>query len=385
MRIKKIMFAQGNRVTPDKVFHNGKIVTVDEDFHVQQAFAVQGEKFIAVGTNARVKKLAGKKTRLVDLKGATVIPGMSDSHDHMFNTCRFMWRGVDMIGVTSLAELQSRLKKAVELPSPARWCSQRSAGRSILRRRAKTLDQISAEIPIVLIGTRRGVAVYNSAALKLAGISKENPTFAGMPVPKDDSGESTGASPGFPANMHLLAKLLPPLSQAEEEEVIIRGWQERHALGITSIRELSIWPDAVQAYYRVWRQGRLTGRVAMGIEFPDQANTGKHLELMGIAVPFGDEWLRMESTGEEPWTPGAMANQPYTELMLTLNRLGWRPCPPRECRCAPGDQFRRYHEPDPRCLRGGRPCRDRSRRNGGISSMCPSPHRSRSPGWPSWG
>jgi predicted amidohydrolase YtcJ len=117
------------------------------------------------------------------------------------------------------------------------------------------------------------------------------------------------------------------MSPAEEEDVIIRGMKERHALGITSIRELAVWPDAVQAYYRVWRQGKLTGRVALGIEFPDPANTARNLELMGVAVPFGDHWLRMDSSGEEPWIPGVMAKQPYTELMLTLNRLGWRPTP----------------------------------------------------------
>jgi predicted amidohydrolase YtcJ len=320
-------FAQGNICPSNAVFFNGKIVTVDKGFTVQQAFAIQDDKFTAVGTNARIRKLAGKGTCLVDLKGATVIPGLSDNHDHLFNACRFMWRGVDMIGVTSLAELQSRLKKAVTTARPGEVVFTTLGWTINPRPTCKDLDQVSAGTPIVLISNRRGIAVYNSAALKEAGISKENPIFAGMPVPKDASGEFTGAAPGYPASIHLLAKLLPPMSQAEEEEVIIRGWRERHALGITSIRELAIWPEAVQAYYRVWHQGRLTGRVAMGIEFPDQANTAKNLELMGVAVPFGDHWLRIESSSEEPWTPGSMANQPYTELMLTLNRLGWRPAP----------------------------------------------------------
>ena len=321
------VFAQGSPGVPDAIFYNGKVVTVDADFHVQQAFAVQGEKFIAVGTNAGIRKMAGKGTRLVDLKGATVIPGLSDNHDHMFNACRFMWRGVDMIGVKSPAEMESRLKKAVAAAKPGQVVFTTLGWAVNPRPTRKTLDQISAEVPIVLLGSRRGVAVYNSAALKLAGISNENPTFAGMPMPKDASGELTGANPGFPAAMHLLANLLPPMSQEEEERVIVRGLQERHALGITSIRDLAVWPDAVHAYYRLWRKGRLTGRVAIGIEFPDQPNTGKNLELMGLGVPFGDEWLRLDSTGEEPWTPGAMANKPYTELMLTLNRLGWRPTP----------------------------------------------------------
>jgi predicted amidohydrolase YtcJ len=63
---------------------------------------IKEDKFIAVGTNRKVKALADKETRLVDLKGAMVIPGFADMHDHLFNACRFMWRGVDMIGVTSL-------------------------------------------------------------------------------------------------------------------------------------------------------------------------------------------------------------------------------------------------------------------------------------------
>ncbi len=320
-------FSEGNPGTPDVVFYNGKVVTVDADFHVQQAFAVKGEKFIAVGTNQKVKALAGKGTRLVDLKGATVTPGLTDMHDHLFNSCRFMWRGVDMIGVTSLAELQSRLRKAVKAAKPGQvvfttlgWTVRPAPTR-------RDLDQVSAETPIVLIGNRRAVAVYNSAALKLAGISNENSTFVGVPVPKDASGEPTGASPDYPAALHLLAKVVPPMSPAEEEEVIIRGWQERHALGITSIRELAVWPDVVRAYYRVWRQGRLMGRVAYGIEFPDQENTAKYIENMGISHPFGDHWLRIDSTGEEPWTPATMALKPYTELVLTLNRLDWRPCP----------------------------------------------------------
>jgi predicted amidohydrolase YtcJ len=245
----------------------------------------------------------------------------------MFNSCRLMWRGVDMIGVTSMTEMQNRLKKAVAAAKPGQVVFTTLGWTINPRPTRKDLDQISTKNPIVLVGSRRGVAVYNSAALEKAGITKENPTFAGMPVPKDASGEFTGASPGFPAAMHLMAKLLPPMSQDEEEQVIVRGLQERNALGITSIRELAVWPDVVQAYYRLWRKGRLTGRVGIGIEFPDQANTIKNLELMGISVPFGDEWLRYDSQGEEPWTPGAMANKPYTDVMLALNRLGWRPSP----------------------------------------------------------
>src|SRR3954471_24476309 len=71
---------------PDTVFYNGKIITVDSAFSVQQAFAVNGESITAVGTNAKIRAMAGKATRQIDLGGAAVIPGLSDNHDHLYNS-----------------------------------------------------------------------------------------------------------------------------------------------------------------------------------------------------------------------------------------------------------------------------------------------------------
>ena len=89
----------GNFSTPDSIFYNGKIVTVDAGANIQQAFAVKGEEFLAVGTTAKIRALAGKNTRLVDLRGSTVIPGLADDHHHVYASARVTWRGVDMVGV----------------------------------------------------------------------------------------------------------------------------------------------------------------------------------------------------------------------------------------------------------------------------------------------
>ena len=66
---------QGSNAPPDTIFYNGKIITVDSGFTIQQAFAVRGDLYVAVGTNAEVQALAGENTRLVDLRGSAVIPG----------------------------------------------------------------------------------------------------------------------------------------------------------------------------------------------------------------------------------------------------------------------------------------------------------------------
>jgi predicted amidohydrolase YtcJ len=339
MRLKRLTFAvlfltagsafaqQRNLAAPDAIFYNGKIVTVDAGFSVQQAFAVKGEDFVAVGTNVKVRALAVKGTRLIDLRGSTVIPGLTDNHDHLWDAGKYLRHGVEMVGVTSLVEMQSRLRQAVAAAKPGETVFTTTGWRVQPGPTRKDLDQVSSEVPIVVIGSRRGNAALNSAALKLAGITKENPLYAGSPVRTDPSGEPTGAPPGYPAAIELVDKLLPALSLAEQDEIITKGEQERNALGITSIRELQAWPEAVQAYSRLWHQGKLTLRLAMGIEFQDQASTAKNLELLGVAVPFGDHWMRMDSVGEEPWAPGTMPAKPYTDLLLVMNRLGWRPAP----------------------------------------------------------
>src|SRR5712691_3929099 len=100
---------QGINAPPDTIFYNGKIITVDSGFTIQQAFAVSSDLYVAVGTNAAIRALAGENTRLVDLRGSAVIPGLSDNHDHLYNSEKVM-RGIDLVGATSTAEVLRRLR-----------------------------------------------------------------------------------------------------------------------------------------------------------------------------------------------------------------------------------------------------------------------------------
>ncbi|MFM5944274.1 MAG: hypothetical protein ACKO9G_13020, partial [Dolichospermum sp.] len=69
----------------DLIFYNGKILTVDRDFSIQQAVAIQDTKILAVGSNETIKRLAGENTTQINLNGKTVIPGLNDSHHHFMN------------------------------------------------------------------------------------------------------------------------------------------------------------------------------------------------------------------------------------------------------------------------------------------------------------
>jgi predicted amidohydrolase YtcJ len=315
---------QGTDAQPDAIFYNGKIITVDSGFTIAQAFAIRGDKYVAVGTDAAVRPLAGANTRLVDLQGAAVIPGLSDNHDHLYNSAKVM-RGIDLVGATSTAEVVRRLRDGFGKAKPGETVFGSVGWRAPLTR--KDLDQISADVPIVALRARRGAAVMNSAALKKAGISKDVQSYMGKEVPKDSSGELTGETPDYPAGLLVVDKVVPLPTPGEEEQWIEAGQKQRNALGITSIRDLSNWPYGMRAFVRMWRQGRLTVRVSIGLELAvsDPADLARQ---QMVTPGFGDHWLRIDSAGERPHPPeGDATVEEYKALMLELNRLGWRHSP----------------------------------------------------------
>jgi hypothetical protein len=118
---------QGINVPPDTIFFNGKIITVDSGFAIQQAFAVRGEEYAALGTNAAIRALAGANTRLVDLKGSAVIPGLTDNHDHLYNSAKVM-RGIDLVGRPRARRWSGGFETGSPEPSRVKPFSEASGG-----------------------------------------------------------------------------------------------------------------------------------------------------------------------------------------------------------------------------------------------------------------
>jgi predicted amidohydrolase YtcJ len=316
---------QGTNAPPDAIFYNGKIITVDPGFTIGQAFAVRGDVYVAVGTNTAIQALAGDNTRLVDLKGAAVVPGLSDNHDHLYNSEKVM-RGIDLVGATTTQEVLRRLGDGLAKAKAGETVFGSVGWRAPLTK--NDLDQLSTDVPIVALRGRRGAAVFNSAALKKAGIARDMQSYMGKRVPKDNNGDLTGELPDWPAGLYAIDKVVPPPTPEEEDQMIAHGQQQRNALGITSIRDLSNWPPGMRAFVRMWRQGRLTVRVSMGVDLPDADDPAGLLRAQGVTPGFGDHWLRIDSAGEQPNPPnGNATQQQYTSLMLELNRLGWRHSP----------------------------------------------------------
>src|SRR5438445_12094512 len=104
--------------TADTILLNGKVLTVDPQFSIQEAIAIRDGKISAVGKTADVRKLAGPRTRVTDLQGRTVIPGLIDSHLHAIRAGRAFGYEVNWVGATTLAEALGRIHDAAQKKKP---------------------------------------------------------------------------------------------------------------------------------------------------------------------------------------------------------------------------------------------------------------------------
>ena len=96
----------------DTVLVNGRIVTVDAQASVREALAIRGDRVVALGASADIRRLAGPATRVIDLQGRTVIPGLIDSHLHAIRAALSFATEVNWIGARSLAEALGRIRDA---------------------------------------------------------------------------------------------------------------------------------------------------------------------------------------------------------------------------------------------------------------------------------
>src|SRR2546423_1468627 len=105
----------------DTILVNGKVVTVDAQSSIRSAIAIREGRIAAVGSDADIRKLAGPRTRTIDLQGRTVIPGLIDSHMHATRAALSFSTEVNWIGATSLADALNRLRQAAMKARPGAW------------------------------------------------------------------------------------------------------------------------------------------------------------------------------------------------------------------------------------------------------------------------
>lgn len=237
----------------DSVYINGNIYTMDEDQSSVTALAVKGQKLIYVGNDATAKNYIGNNTKVVDLKGKTVIPGLLEGHMHL------PMLGENLMKVDAFwkpkAEIIAAVKAEVAKVQPGEWITGFGWNNTIWEDKAyptkEDLDAVAPNNPVVLDRTDGHMIWVNSKALEMAGITKDTKNPQGGEILKDASGNPTGCltdTAGEPVQ-----KIIPTLSEDREKEAILKAQSQLLSYGFTSIMDAGSNMKMINMYHDLYK------------------------------------------------------------------------------------------------------------------------------------
>ena len=315
--------ARAGTTPADLILANGKIITVDPAFTIAQAIAIAGDRILAVGPDAGMAAMAGPATRVVDLKGKAVIPGITDGHAHMD---REALRNVfPALGpVRSIRDIQDRIAELARAKQPGEWIVSMPIGdppyyfdvpESLAEKRWPTrqeLDAAAPENPVFIRsiwgywrGTFPLVSCANTEALRRAGITRDTVSPVDtVKIEKDANGDPTGVF--VEREMAPVAELIwfrqaAAFTPADRLRTLPQSARAYHAFGTTSVFEgHGASTELLRTYKQAHREGALTMRAALAFspnwQAAGAAPLGPFVEAWAgwLGEPgFGNDWLKM--------------------------------------------------------------------------------------------
>lgn len=276
------------------VFTNGNIYTVNERQPKAEAIAVAGNKIVFVGSNRDVQKHIGKSTRVIDLKGKTMVPGFTDSHHHLSGV-GFREMTLNLEGTTSLEDFLAKVKARVDQAKPGEWITGRGWIETFWKPPVfptrEQLDKVAPNNPLYLTRADGHGAVVNSAALKLAVIDRNTPNPFGGEISKAKSGEPNGML--LDAAQGLVRRHIPPTSIEDAERAILIGAKRNIELGWTQIQDAGGSYADVDLYRKLYGEGKLKLRVYKAVHGPSAAS--KRLLQEGPRIGAFDDRFNLRS------------------------------------------------------------------------------------------
>jgi hypothetical protein len=267
--------------SPDHIFLNGNIYTgADLGFGGApakvypraQAIAVRNGRISAVGTTAEIQRMKGPHTQVVDLGGRFVMPGFNDAHLHLANG-GFEKMNVELAGATSLEEMKQRIAERAKSATPGEWITGRgwddtkwTTPRIPTR---QDLDAVTGDHPAFFIRTDGHMLVANSAALKIAGVTKSTSDRAGGRIDRGAGGEPAGGMRETAQTLVRSKVPAPTLAQRRRAAELVL--QEAARWGLTSAQDNSQWEDFL-TFADLENEGRLTLRITEWLPFPASLN-----------------------------------------------------------------------------------------------------------------
>jgi predicted amidohydrolase YtcJ len=244
----------------DLVLLHGHIITEDAAGDIAKALAVGGGLIIAVGSDARVSSLIGPRTRVVDLAGRTVTPGLIDSHAHVLETGELELFEIDLSSARSIGDIVDAVARRARTAPPGTWIVGGGWDEGKLAERryptAAELDAVAPANPVWLENTTGHYGVGNSAALRIGGVGPRTADPQAGTIERGPGGAPAGVLKESASN--LVRDHIPPYSQTQREAALLHMIERLHAEGMTGFKDPAIDETDWDAYRAVAVRGALS-------------------------------------------------------------------------------------------------------------------------------
>jgi len=279
----------------DLVLANANIITMNPAQPTAGLVAIKGNKILMVGGSDRLGEVRGAKTKVIDCRGKTVVPGFNDAHCHTFGFIRKLG-SIDLSppSVRSIADIKAAVRQRARNTPAGNWITATDYNEFYLAEKRhpnrRDLDEAAPEHPVVLIHRSLHACVLNSLALAMADITGETPEPEGAVIDRElDGGEPSGLL--FEMLGYIRGQVLPPLAGEELAQGIAVANRRYLSMGITSLQEASVGNDLAswQSLKRSKDSAGLASRVSMMFGF----DALPQFQEAGLAFGSGDEQLRL--------------------------------------------------------------------------------------------
>ena len=281
--------ADNSIVTADLIIINATVRTMDPARPTAEAIAILGNRIVGLGTSSEIQKLAGPNTKVIDAQKRLVLPGFNDAHVH-FLSGGFQLSSVDLRDAKTPEEFAERIRAfASKLPAGSwitggDWDHERWPEAKLPTK--ELIDRFTPNTPVFVNRLDGHMALANSVALKLAGVTSQTKDPDGGVIVRDAKGEPTGILKD--AAQSFVWKIKPE-STFEEKLIAARAASNYAArLGVTSVQDVSAGSD-VAVYQTLLDRGELKTRIYAMTPLPNWERLAK----AGIRAHFGSEMLRM--------------------------------------------------------------------------------------------
>jgi len=300
------------------VLFNGKIWTVNAAQPRAEAVACLGSRIVAVGSNAEIRKWVSPGTETIDLGGNLVLPGFNDAHVHFFDGGKNL-AGVQLRDAKSEDEFRRRIAAFAAKQPAGRWITggdwdheNWTPARLPTR---QLIDAASAGHPVFVERLDGHMALANTPALKVAGITRDTPDPPGGTIVRDQAGDPTGVLKD--AAMERVYRAIPQPSPDQIADAVRAAMRYAAENGVTSVQDMSAAPDILRVYQTLLASGGLTVRISGH----QPLATWERLSAVGLHADFGGEKLHIG--GLKGFADGSLGSttallfQPYLDAPNT--------------------------------------------------------------------